>query len=745
MPHWHAQNDMKQALFLIFALSLLAPATFAAEYTGKVLTPDGKPVKNATVYLFKFSNDQSLPTTRRDAPTTQTDDSGAYHISNPDANGAYLAATAPNSGFSFVGAETSPADIHLTNPTSVTLTFLTPDKSPAAHLNIYVFSIRGVHANQNQNDYFYFPLNYRSIWTAATDDQGRATFTGLPQGATIDIGVLDHQYAQLDYHNDVSLSAVRNQPDPIRLTAGASISGKVTDAASGQPVAGIAVNAASNDGGGGQVLTAADGTYTIKQLSAGTYSLQLMLTDSQQTKSTAKSNDNISITQGTDKSGVDFSLIPGVVLRGTVVAADDGNAVPNVPISIFNAAHPRRLGAALTVYSDSGGAFAVRVPTGEQFVYVSSDTPADGFGRPSPDNKTLTIADGATAAVEFRLPRVLMAPIKGKVVDPDGNPVVGASVYITSDLMPMFNRVAVITNATGVFQSMPMQRVGKIDVRAKFHDFGTPKPVTVPRTGELVVHLEKDVMGTITGRVVDSDGKPLQNAKIELIIRAQRYSYGQDAGATDADGKFKIDSLWPDLTYFVQATRDGYGQSESPQLHLQAGQPNQVKDLSLFKRDTSIAGVLLDADEKPVTGKRIYVTGSKSGYSNLNTDADGKFTCQVVSNDRLTVFYNLDSNVPYRRQTVRAGDQNIVLHTSPPKPAATPPAHVNVAAAVPAQPIGPSATDSQSAAPAPTIVYDPAAAVTWNGWLYAAILLAACTLITGIASAIATLIKRKPA
>ena len=61
------------------------------------------------------------------------------------------------------------------------------------------------------------------------------------------------------------------------MAAGGSISGKVTAAAGGANLAGICVNANPTGGGGGgyaSATTAADGTYTITGLAAGSYDVQ---------------------------------------------------------------------------------------------------------------------------------------------------------------------------------------------------------------------------------------------------------------------------------------------------------------------------------------------------------------------------------------------------------------------------------------------------------------------------------------
>ncbi len=60
---------MKFLASIVLASAVLCSHALAADITGKVLGPDGKPVKNATIYYFQYpGNDVPAPTTRRDAP-----------------------------------------------------------------------------------------------------------------------------------------------------------------------------------------------------------------------------------------------------------------------------------------------------------------------------------------------------------------------------------------------------------------------------------------------------------------------------------------------------------------------------------------------------------------------------------------------------------------------------------------------------------------------------------------------------
>ena len=578
---------------------------------------------------------------------------------------------------------------------------------------------------------FWIPDGFRSPWSAITDANGVCTIHGLVQGGTASFSIDDERFASLNYRDQIVLAnAPKTQADPIQIFPAATISGKVTNSSTGARPPGSPWMPKRMTPTPPQPPPPPMERTRSNSFVPGQYIVAIHPDPNLEKSWTAKAVENIPFPAGAAKTGIDLTLIPGVILTGSVIAADDGSPVAGVPLGVYGPAHPRDGSYVQSVNTDAAGHFTARVPPGEQLVYIMSDTPADGFGRPSPDNKTVTIADGGTASVEFRLPRVTTSAIKGKVVDPDGNPVAGAMVYASSDQSPMFQNNPITAGADGTFQTMPMIRVGRIEIRARSGTMATPRAMILTRssTGPVVVQLEKDALGSIAGRVVDAQGQPLKGAQIELITQSARFSFGSDVGATDENGNFKADSLWADSNYIIEANCKGYGQASSSQLHLQAGQTTTTHDLTLFKRDSSVAGVLLDSGNKPVAGQRIYVNGPRTGYNNLTTDGDGKFNCTVVSGDRLTVFYYVGRG--YNRQSARAGDQNIVLHTSPPRVAPAVPAHI-AATATPT-------ADTSSAPPAASI-FNPADAVTWQGWLYAAVLLVVGGAIVVIANTIAGL------
>jgi protocatechuate 3,4-dioxygenase beta subunit len=723
---------------------LLTSAAFGADFTGKVLTPDGKPIKGAMVYYVELRPVSTrAPQGPRDLPTTRTDDAGDFHFPRPQVSEAEFIASADGFGVSSTQMRgEAPVQIRLRPRSDLTVTFVTADNKPVPGLQV---SIRQINLPIRIFDAIYpnlrIPGNYRTPWSRTTDASGSCVFAGLPQGGRVTFTMDDARYAELSDDDSAQLGWIAEMhSQPIQLQLAASISGKVFYEATTRPATGVMVQMRTNEAVR-RTVTDANGSYVLRRLRPGKYNLCLSLGSEMEKSWAAETSETVSILAGESKTGTNFTLIPGVILSGTVLSADDSKPVGGVRLGIYGPSHPRSGGMAQPVYSDANGAFSARVPPGMQSVYLVDDTPANGFTKPLGDEKDVTIAAGGTASVEFRLPRSAMFAERGKVVDPDGKPVAGAAVHLYFEgRNNIFNETQITTDGDGNFQSAPIEGTAELQIRAKYQDMATPKVIEVHRrdSGDLVIQLQKNALGTVTGRVLDQDGKPLKDAQVESIYSMGRYRLGERDAPTDDQGNYKIDSLWPDLPYTVQVFRDGYGTAESNGgLRVGPGQSTNIADLTLYKRDTAIAGVLLDRNDKPVTGQRITVRGAKTGFSNLTTDIGGKFQCAVVSNDRLTISYNFHTN-RLKQQSANAGDQNIVLHTAPPVVAAPPfapappPPPVIVA---PAPPPPPPVAAPPAPEPPPR-VFDPGDAVTWNGWLFAIVGVMVGGVITVIVNAI---------
>ncbi len=202
-------------------LAVLTSAAFGSDYTGKVLTPDGKPVEGATVYFAELGGGAAAsPSARTDLPTTRTDDAGVFHFPRGNSNGAEFIAAAEGFGLSPGEANGSgPIRIQLRPRTDLTLRFLTADNKPVANLRVSLRNISlPIRMSEGTFNNLSIPAGYRSPWSANTDARGVCAIPGLPQGGWVRLALDDERYAELSIDDGVQLSGrAQTLAQPIHL------------------------------------------------------------------------------------------------------------------------------------------------------------------------------------------------------------------------------------------------------------------------------------------------------------------------------------------------------------------------------------------------------------------------------------------------------------------------------------------------------------------------------------------------
>ena len=142
--------------------------------------------------------------------------------------------------------------------------------------------------------------------------------------------------------------------------------------------------------------------------------------------------------------------------------------------------------------------------------------------------------------------------------------------------------------------------------------------------------------GTIDGRVVDDDRRPLVNAVITvrpgpiddpLVAGAMRLvSRRESAVVIDDEGRFEL--RVPALKLVVEATATGH----RPRLDL-AVSPRAGLTMPLeirLDKSPTVAGIVVDGEGAPVAGALVGVD-SGGGDSGVRTDAEGRFVVDQVA------------------------------------------------------------------------------------------------------------------
>ena len=261
-------------------------------------------------------------------------------------------------------------------------------------------------------------------------------------------------------------------------------------------------------------------------------------------------------------------------MKVRVVDADTGKPVARVNVCALCPNEPGAPGVGSGM-TDGEGEYTLRLPTGSSYMYLMAAIPK-GYQRADADDgdghQTVVIKPGQKEAnVTFQLQEVAVpapgrsaeiATVRGRIVDANGKPVAGVRIGDSrvekwdGMEMPTSDPAAGKTDAEGWYQ-FPAHAGIEHRVWPSEEDYDRPESrAFVPQAGkvhsveDLVVH-PRPVLGYITGRVVDPDGKPIAGAVMGYRIEA-------NVPRSDEDGKFRMAVRQKEKAETVVISKVGY-------------------------------------------------------------------------------------------------------------------------------------------------------------------------------------------
>jgi len=350
---------------------------------------------------------------------------------------------------------------------------------------------------------------------SVTDATGRFAMM-LPQETSADLRAFHPRYIGPMIQATADAAAL----EPVILEPAGEITGRVTEAATGKPVAGAAVGAQLLEhrqrilGGWGEAVTDEQGRFAVTGLEPGVYNL-LFQRVPDHPEVTARAVEGVRVRAGAD-TAVDLTIIEGRPLRGVVIDRETGRPQAGAQVGCYGPAHPQSGAAVESRRTDEHGRFLFHVPPGEQYVYLMDGS---SFGRLSQ--------------------RRLVVPEQGEV-----EPV---RLLRTATVNRMFKDV-MIEKAV----DQPRQPVeAKIREKAGVEKGGALKAeVGLGQPARLKVQEEAKApdpdIRIVTGRVRDVQGRPLTGMRVYVNPepRAPGANFEPfDSAATDRDGMFVISGL----------------------------------------------------------------------------------------------------------------------------------------------------------------------------------------------------------
>ncbi|TAH39309.1 MAG: sigma-70 family RNA polymerase sigma factor [Planctomycetota bacterium] len=359
-------------------------------------------------------------------------------------------------------------------------------------------------------------------------------------------------------------------------------------------------------------VTAADGSVRFERVHAGAVNIELDRCEPVNAR-----------VQAGEETELTTEVPPGFALRGTVVDTE-GRPVANAGVWLSHQGGYDE--GRIVARSDFQGRFAVRDVSSGHWLGAR----ADGY---QPSLLQLLVGSvGGTMTLELAL-RATACTVLGRVLDPEGNPVVGATVTAGT---PEQGYARLPDGSPGSFPPPACARTdpdgryragdvapGMVQVAARAGDYAIARRTLEILPGQaatLDFHLQPGV--TLFGTVHGAAGEPVKGAEVSVGEWGPLYT----SGWSGADGGFRLDGL--EAGAFTAHVDGGERGRASSAFEAAPGQLLHWK--CTLALGLEISGRVLDDQSAPLAGWTVSLeseenTGEGFDFDSVSSDADGRF------------------------------------------------------------------------------------------------------------------------
>ena len=623
---------MRRSCVLAMCAFFAAAAAVAAEpdrvtCSGKVVAPGGAAVEGVVVEAYHRTVDDSLLGARPVGEVTTRED-GAFAFSMPADRSEWpgqVKVFASKEGFALGWAvwgldRDLEVTIQLQQPATLAGTVV--DEAgrgvPGAEVRALLAVPQTFKGRESYAQIFgVAPFDRLAV---DTDTEGRFVFNNIPPEGKAELLVSAPARATL-----VTGPAL-NPPRAMQYGAGqadirivlpkeARISGVLVDKATGQPVVGQELEVYLHGPGSSFARTTCvstdDGAFDVGGLCPGTHGLRPAVPQRRLAEWVAAPV-YVKTKSGQSTGDVRIELGRGGMLEILVTDTVADRPIEGVRTNVDH----RGVREHVALRTDKDGVCRARMSPGKCHVYGSKKR------YKHPGTAEVNVVEGETTRLAFKLRP--FPKVKGRIVDPTGKPVPGASVRFGS-----FGPER-ITDAAGEFEIEPGLTSCTEDYQ--FHLLVLQRERNLARVmavgdGPQTMDVKLLPGVTIAGRTADPDGKPVAGAKIEITwhTTAGYSNYGEPL-ATNAEGRYELGGLPPGQSFHLSATAEGYGRDSTEVTLAEEGDERvKVKDLVVERASLSLSGTVVNGEGKAVPAIYVSVSGEGQSGRTAKTDADGRF------------------------------------------------------------------------------------------------------------------------
>jgi len=622
----------------------------------------GQAVAGAIVELHEPSSRPALEAESLELKhRTETDAAGAFDISTRGRGGLLLArktglAPAWMQPPRWQGAQPS---LVLTSPTTLSGVVVDERDQPVGGVEVFVayaLSERSTDGGRRTYNYLFGGVA-AECFSARTGADGRFRIEGFPPNASASLAArAPGKTLRQALGQSLQPDAMPHQAgqDDIRLVVepAGSIEGKIVgeEATALLPVARLVLQP---DGPGVAGLAQhsptwsnTDGTFRLVDVPVGSYRLRAVFGTNALPDWVAESAP-VMVESGQATRDIEMTAIRGGVLAVTVLSKDERQPLAQVSVNAY------REGSQTAAVSGDDGLAVLRLPPGGYQLAIYREYL-------SSENTSVTVEVGQTNRLEFEL----AGPVRlaGVVRQPDGQAAAGLTVQLVGGFVP--GETGSKTDAEGRFEvTWSPQQFGGGDrtvcvlIRDPERNLAAAQDVD-EGSGPLELRLEPAL--TLVGRA-ECEGQPVTNATAALVFwtgNRGMHLPGLDTPAS-RPGQFEIRALPPGRRYGLYVSAPGYGRQTLQTIAAAQAERVELDPVELKLANLELSGQVLDADDQPVAGAHVHLSGEGQPNANARSDRAGRFTFAQVCAGMARLFANARN--AHGSVSAEGGDTNVVI------------------------------------------------------------------------------------
>jgi protocatechuate 3,4-dioxygenase beta subunit len=343
----------------------------------------------------------------------------------------------------------------------------------------------------------------------------------------------------------------------------------------------------------------------------------------------AVAHEGLEAAAGAHLKDVDFELIEGALVEGTVTLADTGQPGVGAGIYARGPARPKSAQERHWAGTDEQGHYRLRLAPGDNEVRYTPSMRLPGYPtkRAQPERYEVTLENGERrTGLDF-----LLRPaqkVAGVVLGPDGEPAPGVEVWLCGAAGPQRERE---TDEEGRF-SLSLGNGSRrapwlVLARDAERDLAGAAVVHSPDE-EGVIRLEQGAY--LVASVRDPESKPLEGVEAKVAVDPDERGYWvlPLPFASEADGRLRMGPLPPgqplrvtvDWEVEQKAVSDRWWRVDA--VTLAPGEQRELPPLVLNLAGRSLRGTVVDERQQPVEGAIVCTAAFRP---RTMTGAEGRF------------------------------------------------------------------------------------------------------------------------